>query len=264
MGHAMEKKATFWEHLEELRARTIYSLATVFFIALFCFIFGLRSVEIGGVTIYYPYPELFDNINTLVFNQIRSDLIKDPRIELIPIGIADPVIVQLEISLFLGILFGMPIIVYQFGKFVSPGLYPNERTILVKTAIPATLLFATGCAIAYFLIIPFTIDFLYGYAFAMDVQPFLSLESFISFVIIFLIAYGLVFELPIIMVGMTRLGVVSSEFWKENWRYAFIAMVIFGAVVTPDGSGITQLIVAMPMMALYVIGYIISTRVQKG
>ena len=166
--------------------------------------------------------------------------------------------------MFLGILFGMPMIVYQFGKFVSPGLYPHERAILIKTALPATFLFGLGCAFAYFIIIPFTIDFLYGFAFAMDVQPFLSLESFISFVIIFLIAYGLVFELPIIMVGLTRLGVVSAQFWGDNWRYAFVAMVIFGAFVTPDGSGITQLMVAAPMMVLYVIGYLVSRRVQKG
>lgn len=261
---ALELSMSFWEHLEELRRRTIYCVATVFGIAIFCFIFGLRSVEIGGITIYYPFPELYENINTLVFNQIRSDLIRNPDIQLIPIGIADPVIVQLEISMFLGILFGMPMIVYQFGKFVSPGLYPHERAILIKTALPATFLFALGCAFAYFIIIPFTIDFLYGFAFAMDVQPFLSLESFISFVIIFLIAYGLVFELPIIMVGLTRLGVVSAQFWGDNWRYAFIAMVIFGAFVTPDGSGITQLMVAAPMMVLYVIGYLVSRRVQKG
>ena len=88
--------------------------------------------------------------------------------------------------------------------------------------------------------------------------------TFISFVIIFLIAYGLVFELPIIMVGLTRLGVVSPEFWAENWRYAFVGMIIFGAVVTPDGSGVTQIIVAAPMMVLYVIGYFIAKRMQKG
>ncbi|UCE36689.1 MAG: twin-arginine translocase subunit TatC [Thermoplasmata archaeon] len=260
------KKAemSFWEHLEELRKRIIYCLATVCAIAIFCFIFGLREVSVGGITLYYPFPELYDNINTLVFNQIRNDLIRDPRIQLIPIGIADPVVVQLEISLFLGILFGMPMIVYQLGKFVAPGLYPHEKAILIKTAFPATFLFALGCAFAYFIIIPFTIDFLYGFAFAMDIQPFLSLESFISFVIIFLIAYGLVFELPIIMVGLTRLGVVSAQFWRENWRYAFVGMVIFGAIVTPDGSGITQLIVAIPMMLLYVIGYLIAKRLQKG
>jgi sec-independent protein translocase protein TatC len=81
--------------------------------------------------------------------------------------------------------------------------------------------------------------------------------------VIFLIAYGLVFELPIIMAGLTNLGVVQAEFWKENWRYAFVGMVIFGAIVTPDGSGITQLIVAFPMMLLYVIGYFIAKRMQK-
>ena len=255
---------TFWEHMEELRKRAIYCLLTVCGIAVFCFIFGLRPIEIGGITLYYPYPELFNNINTQVFNQIKNDLITDPRIELIPIGIADTMIVQLEISLFLGILFGMPMIVYQLGKFIAPGLYPNEKAILIKTAFPATILFAIGCSFAYFIIIPFTIDFLYGFTFAMGVTPYLSLQSFVSFVTLFLLAYGLVFELPIIMVGLTRLGVVQAEFWRDNWRYAFVAMVIFGAVITPDGSGITQLIVAMPMMLLYVIGYLIARYIQKG
>lgn len=259
----MEKRMSFWEHLEELRRRVIYVLITVCAIALFCFIFGLRPLKIGDFTIYYPYPELFNNINTQVFNQIREDLIRDQRIELIPIGIADPVIVQLEISLFLGILFGMPMIVYQLGKFVAPGLYPDEKRVLVKIAVPATILFAIGCAFAYFIIIPFTIDFLYGFTFAMDIQPYLSLASFISFVIVFLITYGIVFELPIIMAGLTRLGVVNARFWRDNWRYAFVAMVIFGAIVTPDGSGITQLIVALPMMLLYIIGYFISKHMQK-
>ena len=255
---------TFWEHMEELRKRAIYCLLTVSAISVFCFIFGLRPIEVGGITLYYPYPELFNNINTQVFNQIKNDLIRDPRIELIPIGIADTMIVQLEISLFLGILFGMPMIVYHLGKFIAPGLYPNEKAILIKTAFPATILFAIGCSFAYFIIIPFTIDFLYGFTFAMGVTPYLSLQSFVSFVTLFLLAYGLVFELPIIMVGLTRLGVVQAEFWRDNWRYAFVAMVIFGAVITPDGSGITQLIVAMPMMLLYVIGYLIARYIQKG
>ncbi len=261
---ALELKMSFWEHLEELRKRTIYVLVTVCSIAVFCFIFGLRPVNIGGTTFYYPFPELYNNINTQVFNQIRGDLIRDPRIELIPIGIADTMIVQVEISLFLGILFGMPVIVYHFGKFIAPGLYPNEKSIIIKTAFPATILFATGCAFAYYLIIPFTIDFLYGFTFEMGITPYLSLKSFVSFVILFLVAYGLVFELPIIMVSLTRLGVVPAKFWKDNWRYAFIAMVIFGAVITPDGSGITQLMVALPMMLLYVIGYFISRYMQKG
>jgi sec-independent protein translocase protein TatC len=258
----VELRMSFWEHLEELRRRVLYILITVSAIALFTFIFGLRSVSIGGFTFYYPFPELFNNINAMVFRQIESDLVRDSRIQLIPINIADTIIVQLEISLFLGILFGMPMIVYQLGKFVAPGLYPNERRILYKTAFPAAVLFAVGCIFAYFLIIPFTIDFLYGYTFAMDLPAYLSLESFISFVILFLIAYGLVFELPIIMVGLTRLGVVAADFWKNNWRYAFVAFIIFGAIVTPDGSGITQIIVALPMMVLYVIGYLIA-RMSK-
>ncbi len=254
---------SFWEHLEELRRRVVYILITVGVIALFCFLFGLRSTEVGGFLIYYPHPELYNNINSQLFNRIKQDLIRNPEIRLISIGIADPIIVQLEISLFLGVLLGMPIIVYQIGKFVAPGLYPNEKAIIIKTAVPATILFALGCTFAYFIIIPFTIEFLYGYAFAMDVETTLSLEAFVSFVIIFLIAYGLVFELPIMMVGLTRLGVVQAEFWKENWRYAFVAMVIFGAVITPDGSGITQFMVALPMMVLYIIGYLLSKHRKK-
>lgn len=256
---------SFWEHLEELKKRFTYSFITVTAIALFTFIFGLRSTIWADLIIYYPYPALYNNINTQVFNRMRADLITDDRIQIIPVGIADTMIVQLEISLFLGILLGMPMIVYQFGKFVAPGLYPHEKRMIMRTAVPATFLFAIGCLFAYLVIIPFTIRFLYGFTFEMGIQPYLSVESFISFVIIFMVAYGLVFELPVIMVGLSTLGVVEPQFWKDNWRYAFVAMIIFGAFITPDGSGITQIIVAAPMMLLYVIGYLLSKhKVNKA
>jgi sec-independent protein translocase protein TatC len=88
-------------------------------------------------------------------------------------------------------------------------------------------------------------------------------DDFISFVLLFMLAFGLAFELPVLMYGLTALGIISSEFWKKNWRFAAIAIFVFGAIITPDGSGITMFLVALPMLALYVLGYAASVRLER-
>ena len=250
-------------HVEELRNRVMKIIITVAAIGIFTFIFGLRAASIGGIPIYYPFPDVYNNINTIIFNHIRADFLGGTGVSLIQVGLADAMMIQAEISLFVGIAIGMPVIVYQINKFLAPALKEKEKQMLVTIALPATFLFILGCAFAYFLIIPFTFKFLYGYTFAMGVLPTLSIESFVTFVLVFEIAFGIVFEMPVIQYGLTKLKVVKAEFWIKNWRYAFVGMIIFGGVITPDGSGITQLMIAFPMLGLYFIGYMVSRYVDK-
>jgi sec-independent protein translocase protein TatC len=167
-------------------------------------------------------------------------------------------------SLFLAIMFSMPLILWELGKFFKPALKPKEKRIVIKTIIPATLLFITGCMFAFFIIIPFTIKFLLHIIVGLDSQALITVDSFMKFIILFTLAFGLAFELPIIMYGLSRLGIVSSRFWRQNWRYAFIIFIIFGGVITPDGSGITQLMIAVPMLGLYFCGYAAVRIKEKG
>src|SRR5436309_1367552 len=117
-------------------------------------------------------------------------------------------------------------------------------------------LFIAGVLVSLLVVLPFTFPFLYAFAYSFGATPLLRLDEFLDFVLWFSLAFGLAFELPVVMYGLSYLGIVSPEFWKKNWRYATIAIFIFGAVITPDGSGVTMMLVSIPMLFLYVAGYV--------
>ena len=182
---------------------------------------------------------------------------------LINVDITDAIFIQFQIGLVLAFMISMPYLVHVVGQFLAPALKGRETRLLKRVSLPATLLFILGCAFSYYWITPWTLHFLYGYVFAMDIAPFLSVTSFVNFVLLFVLAFGIVFELPIIMVGITSLGIVDAAFWARHWRWAAVACFVFGAVITPDGSGITMIMVALPMLGLYGAGYAVSRLVQK-
>jgi sec-independent protein translocase protein TatC len=107
------------------------------------------------------------------------------------------------------------------------------------------------------------LDFLYSYGQAIGVETFLNIDSFISFVLQFFLGFGIAFELPMIMYAIALTGIVNALFWRKNFRYAIILFVIFGAIITPDGSGITMWLVTLPMLLLYVIGMIVIEKREK-
>jgi sec-independent protein translocase protein TatC len=253
------KEMTLAEHLAELKVRLTRILITIGIIALISFLFGIQEFDLGETKVYLPYPSVFNNIASAVVLKLKTDLLPS-YVDIIQTSPAQAVIAQLYVAIFLGILVGMPIIVRETWAFISPALYPHEKKTIVSLVIPISLLFALGVAFSYVFVTPVGIDFLYRYGIAMGVTTFVTIEDFISFILIFLVAMGLAFQLPVIMWTTTKLGVVNSDFWKENFRYAVAGMVIFGAVVTPDGSGITMWLVAGPMIALYAGAYILIKK----
>lgn len=257
----LPEKMSFWDHLAELRNCIVKIIITVASFSLFFFIFGLREGSIFGIRLVYPYPNMTDNIANLVFLQVKNDLLP-AQLELFPARLIDPILINVQISVFLGIIVGTPMIFYQIGLFVGPGLYPKERRALMVVTIPATVLFILGCMFSYYILTPFLIKFMYQYIVSMGTVQIVSISDFILFVLMITLAFGIIFEMPIFMIGFTRLGLVSSDFWKQHWRIAFIIMAVIGAAITPDGSGITMMIVAVPMWVLYVIGYAGAKFVQ--
>jgi len=111
-----------------------------------------------------------------------------------------------------------------------------------------------------YLVIPFTLNFLYNYGESIGAETFLTVNDFITFVLQFILGFGIAFQLPIIMYVLSLSGLTDSKFWQKNFRYAIIIITIFGAVITPDGSGITMWFVALPMIALYALGIIAIRR----
>ncbi len=255
----MAKKKSLLEHIDELRKRLFYIIIVVGILTLFFFTFGIKGFKLSENTIYLPYPSIYENIAAQFLGILRNDLVPS-YVQMIVVSPGEMIVSLIYISMFLGIVVGMPVIVYELMKFISPGLYPKEKSLIAKIVLPSVGLFMMGVVFSYFFVIPFALEFLYLYPYYLDFTSFLTIDNFISFVLFFIFAFGLSFQLPIVQVGLTKIGVVEAAFWRRNFSYAVVAMIIFGAIVTPDGSGITMFLVAAPMIALYVVGYLVSKQ----
>ncbi|MDN5866545.1 MAG: twin-arginine translocase subunit TatC [Candidatus Nitrosocosmicus sp.] len=139
---------------------------------------------------------------------------------------------------------------------MNPALHYSEKRIIKRIVVPTISLFVMGCMFSYYVAIPCTLDFLYQYGQAMSILSFFEITSFILFVVNMLLVFGFAFQLPMVMWALTKTLIVNTNFWKDNLRYVVIFLVVLGAIITPDGSGITMWFVVGPLMLLYIIGII--------
>jgi sec-independent protein translocase protein TatC len=240
--------------LQEVRRRVVrvgVVLAGIFGFLLFFELVPFRLRFLGvSVPFAYPWPNPFYNISAQLFVAMRNWMLP-PNIELLNVGVGDSILVQMEIGLLVALILGMPWVVHEVGAFLVPALRKNERMLLHQIGIPATTLFAIGTAIGLVFLTPFTFRLLFFYVAADGLAPVLGVQNFVTFALLYSLAFGVVFELPVFMYALTRLGVVRAAAWRKHWRGAVLGALVFGMIVTPDNSGITMLIIASPMVALY-------------
>jgi sec-independent protein translocase protein TatC len=197
-----------------------------------------------------------------VISEIKKNLLPE-NVTLIQTKPGQAFFAQIHVSMILSIILGIPFIMREFAKFIGPGLYQKEEVIIKKIVVPSVVLFILGCLFSYFIAIPHTIEFLYKYGESIGVVTFYDISEFISFIMQFLITFGFSYQLPLLMWAITISGVVNTTFWKHNIRYFIIIIIIFSAIITPDGSGITMWFVAGPMIFIYIIGIIVIDRSVK-
>ncbi len=251
------------KHLEELRSRVLRVVIIIGVITVFLLTFHAEPFEFAGVTLYYPTPEPLHNIAAQITDYMRINLVPED-VQLIQTAPGQAFFAQVYIAALVGMVVGMPIIIKEAVGFLRPALKENEIHISRSISIPALGLFVSGCIFSYTLVIPYILDFLYRYGDSAGLITFLNVIDFVTFVLQFLLAFGLSFQLPLIMYAVTAAGMTDAKFWRKNIRYAIIAIVIFGAVITPDGSGVTMWFIAGPMIALYLAGmFAIERREQK-
>ncbi|MGI8718893.1 MAG: twin-arginine translocase subunit TatC [Nitrososphaeraceae archaeon] len=140
---------------------------------------------------------------------------------------------------------------------------PFSKLNILKIILPIFVLFIFGVVFSYILVIPFTLNFLYKYGESIGAETFLTVNDFITFVLQFILGFGIAFQLPVLMYALSFSGLTDSRFWLKNFRYAIIIITIFGAIITPDGSGVTMWFVALPMIALYAVGIFAIKRKEK-
>ena len=217
-----------------------------------------------GSTLLFFIPVLpnSNSFSAQFFYKIQEQLLPQ-GMQLIATNPLIPFLAQMTVALFMGFVFTLPFLLYKIIKYLKPALYENERKTITKILIPSIILFLIGCVFAYFFLIPLTFKMLYPFAKVMGVVQFFAINEFITLTLAFMLVVGVLFLFPVFMVLLSFFNIVKASFWKKNWRYALVSILIFSAVITPDNSGITMFLLFIPLTALYFLGYIISIIIQK-
>jgi len=251
-----------YEHLIELRTRVLRVVIVVGIIAVFLMTFHLESISYNEVILYYPIPEPLDKIAAQLTNYFKINLVPD-GVLLIQTAPGQAFFSQIFIAALVGLVAGTPVIIREIVSFLNPALKENEINVGRTITAPIMGLFVSGCLFAYFIVIPFMLEFLYKFGASSGLVTFLNIMDFVTFVLQFLLAFGLSFQLPVIMYDISEAGMTDEKYWRKNIRYAIFVIVIFGALVTPDGSGVTLWFIAGPMIGLYLAGMILVERKEK-
>ena len=249
-------------HFEELRKRLLRIVLVIGIITAFILIFHAEPFQVEQITLYYPSPEPLNNIAAQITNHMKINLVPED-VQLIQTAPGQAFFAQVYIAALVGIVVGMPIIIRELVGFIKPALKENEINVSRSISIPALGLFIVGCIFSYNFVVPYILEFLYRYGESAGLLTFLNIMDFVTFVLQFLLAFGFSFQLPLVMYAISASGMVDSDFWRKNIRYAIVAIVIFGAVITPDGSGVTMWFIAIPMIILYVAGMIVIERKER-
>ncbi len=250
------------QHLEELRKHLVRIVIVIGAISVFLLMFHAEPFQISQFTLYYPTIEPTHNIAAQITNHMRIMLVPE-NVDLIQTAPGQAFFAQMYVAALVGIVVGMPVIIKELVGFIKPALKENEINVSRSISLPALGLFIAGCVFSYNFVIPYMLDFLYKYGEGAGLITFLNVMEFVTFVLQFLLAFGFSFQLPLVMYAVSASGMVGADFWRKNIRYAIVIIVIFGAIITPDGTGVTMMFVAGPMIGLYAAGMIIIERKDR-
>ncbi|MCK9229979.1 MAG: twin-arginine translocase subunit TatC [Syntrophales bacterium] len=235
-----EEKMPLTDHLEELRTRLIRVLIVLCVGFVLCFFFKER---IFGI-IMYPLEGVMPGEGSMIFTSLPEAFFT-----------------YLKVSFFAAIFLTSPYSLYQVWKFVSPGLYSSEKKYIVPFVVISSLFFIGGALFAYFLVFP--LGFAFFLTFTTEfIRPMISMREYLGFTMKLLIAFAVVFELPIFMYFLARVGIVNSAILKKRRKYAILVSFIVGALLTPPDV-VTQLLLAIPIIMLYELSIWVIKKGEK-
>lgn len=232
----------FLDHLEELRWRIVKSVA---------------AIVIGAILGWVIVQRL--GVMDLLIRPVRPLLGDNGLAALSPLT---PFMVTLKLALVVGLILAFPIVVHQVWAFLSPGLTREEKRVIVPSLYFGLILFITGVAAAYFAVLPVALKFLAG--FQQDfLDPIYEVGAYLSFVTKLLIAFGVAFELPVVIMILSALGLITPKFMREKRRHAIVIIAAAAVVLTPGGDVASAILMTIPMIILYEISIFLSAAIQR-
>jgi len=235
-----EEKQPFLSHLEELRRRLVVSAI---------------AVGIGFVISYFFSEHLFD----ILVAPLRRVLPEESH--LIFTNLPEMFFVYLKVSFLAGVILAAPVIFYEMWLFIAPGLYQKEKRFVIPFVACSTILFVSGALFGYLVVFPFGFRFFMGFS-SGYIQALPSVREYFSFSIKLLFAFGVVFELPVVLFFLTRMGIVTPQYLRKKRKYALLLAFVFGAILTPPDV-FTQALMAGPLILLYEVGILVSTLAHR-
>ncbi|QOR01823.1 MULTISPECIES: twin-arginine translocase subunit TatC [unclassified Campylobacter] len=231
-------------HLVELRKRLFISVACVVVMFFVCFSFNNYIIDILKAPVEAALPEIS---RQMTFVELQ-----------------EPLFTAMKVSFFTAFLISLPVIFWQFWKFVAPGLYDNEKKLVIPFVSFASIMFALGALFCYYVVIPLAFKFLIDFGVqTQDFKPLISIGLYVGFFTKLVIAFGLAFEMPVITFFFAKLGLVDDAFLKKHFRVSVLVIFVFSAMMTPPDV-ISQFLMAVPLCGLYGISIYIAKKVNPS
>lgn len=258
----VEKEMSFLDHLEELRWHIIRSLVAVIIFAIIIFIAKdfVFDVLILGPTKpnFFSYVTINNVVEAIGFG---GNFGPQKPIEITVIDMGELFLVHIKSSMILGFIISFPYLFWEFWNFIKPGLYDNEQKAVRGIVFICSFLFFLGVLFGYYVISPFAVTFLAGYELA-GIVPQIRLSSFVNYMVMFTAPAGMIFELPVVVYFLSKIGLLTPEFMKKYRRHAIIIILAISAIITPPDV-VTQFLIGIPLYILYELSIGISAKMAK-
>jgi len=258
-----EKEMSFWEHLEELRWHIVRSVIAVLVLSIVAF---MNRHFVFDYLLLAPSKADFWTNRMLCrigdFLSLDSICMDNLNLQIININMSGQFLTHMYISFIAGLILSFPFILNEAWRFIRPALNQGEANHSGGAVLISSALFFLGVFFSYFLIVPLTINFLGTYQVSETVSNQISLQSYISTVISVVFAVGIVFELPIIIYFLTKIGLITPTFMRKNRKYTLVLLLVVSAIITPPDV-FSQVLVCIPLMGLYEASILVSDRIYR-
>jgi sec-independent protein translocase protein TatC len=233
---------TFISHLVELRDRLLRSLVAI-------------AVVFIGLFLYPGSGPLYDFLAAPLMQALPEGA------KMIATGVITPFLVPVKVTAFVALFIALPYVLYQAWAFVAPGLYAHEKKLVLPLVVASTVLFLLGVAFCYYFVFGKVFAFINSFA-PQSITPAPDIEAYFSFVLTMFLAFGVTFEIPVVVVVLARVGIVTLEQLKQARPYVIVGAFVIAAIVTPPDV-LSQVLLALPMWLLYELGIIVARFVVK-
>jgi sec-independent protein translocase protein TatC len=263
-GSEEEKEMTFWEHLDELRG-TLWRVIIAILVASIT-AFAFKEVLFDDI-ILAPKSKSFITYRAFCklgeWLSMPSLCIDPSQFQLININLAGQFTSHMNISLVAGLIIALPYVLWELWRFIKPGLNEQEIRSSRGAVSVISLLFILGVLFSYFIVAPLMINFLGGYAVSAAVSNQIALTSYVSSITLMTLLMGLLFELPVLILFLTKIGIITPKYLRKYRKHTMIGILVIAGIITPSPDIFSQLIVAVPLYALFELSLAISSRMYR-